>query len=295
MTASADYIAVFEALRPRLMGIAYRILGSRADAEDVVQDTGLRWLAGHCDTIREPQAWLVTVCTRRAIDMLRAAHRARVDYVGDWLPEPVATEATGDAEAAMIRAASLSTAFMLALERLSPRERAAYLLHDIFELPYDEVAKVLEASEPACRQLVSRARRHVRQDQLRSDADTSRKWLLLEAFQAALREGRPDRLVPLLAEDLQLTADGGGMAVVFASPAPGAASVALLTGQLMPWWAEYKIRLTGLNGEAGLVLSENDRIAATVTCQTNAAGKIERLFIIRNPEKLARLKDGFLV
>lgn len=293
MTRDHEHIALFEAARPRLMGIAYRILGSRADAEDAVQDTGLRWLAVDGSAILRPEAWLVTACTRRAIDMLRAAYRSRVDYTGDWLPEPVVTDALGHdqagAEVAMIRAASLSTAFMLVLERLSPRERAAYLLYEIFEMPYAELAAVLEASEPACRQLVTRARARIGRSKVRAHLDAPRKWQLLRAFQAALGDGRPDALLPLLADDLRLTADGGGKAAVFASPAPGAEAVALLTGQVMGWWAGYMAEVTGVNGEAGLVLRDRRGIVAAVTCAVNAEGRIDRLFIIRNPDKLASL------
>ena len=150
-------VEVFEKARPRLLSIAYRILGSRMDAEDAVQDTFLKWQAVDMDSIDAPGAWLTTTCTRRAIDMLRSASRSRVDYVGNWLPEPVQATSDNDVEAQMELSSSLSTAFLLALERLSPRERAAYLLHEIFEMPYADLAKSLDMSEPGCRKLVSRA------------------------------------------------------------------------------------------------------------------------------------------
>ena len=134
-----DPVPAFEAARPRLLGLAYRILGSRADAEDAVQDTFVKWQAADRSDVREPAAWLTTACTRRCLDILKAGARARVDYVGAWLPEPIATAALA-AEDKLELAASLTTAFLLVLERLTPKERAAYLLHDIFETPYPAVA-----------------------------------------------------------------------------------------------------------------------------------------------------------
>src|SRR5690242_21686362 len=150
MTDRED-IAVFEEARPRLLGLAYRILGSRADAEDAVQDTFLKWrTADHAD-IANPGGWLITTCTRRCIDLLRAAHRSRVDYVGTWLPEPMHMLTADPADEAL--GTSLTTAFLLMLERLTPKERAAYLLHEIFDMDYPDIAKALDMNQAACRQL----------------------------------------------------------------------------------------------------------------------------------------------
>ncbi|MEN4194546.1 sigma-70 family RNA polymerase sigma factor [Serratia marcescens] len=153
------YAALFESRRSFLIGLAYRILGSLADAEDAVQDTYIKWLHADRHSILNPAAWLTTVCTRRCLDLLRAAQQARVDYVGIWLPEPIQTAAAKTPEQTLELSSSLSTAFMLLLERLTPRERAAYLLHDIFDLPYADLATTLGGEETACRKLVSRARK----------------------------------------------------------------------------------------------------------------------------------------
>jgi RNA polymerase sigma factor (sigma-70 family) len=158
-------LQLFEGARPRLLGLAYRILGSRADAEDAVQDCFLKWRDADRSQIKTPAAWLSSVCTRRCLDIQRAADRARVDYVGPWLPEPIqpATPPAVDGKLA----ASLTTAFLLLLERLTPKERAAYLLHDIFDQSYAEIAAMLEMDEAACRKLVSRARQNIGRDKVR--------------------------------------------------------------------------------------------------------------------------------
>ena len=153
MTASDDPTP-FESRRRHLLGLAYRILGSVAEAEDAVQDTFLRWRAADRDAIANPAAWLTTACTRRSLDLLKSARRTRVDYVGTWLPEPVRTAAEETPESSLELASSLSTAFLLLLERLSPKERAAYLLHEIFEQPYPDVAAALGLQEATCRKLV---------------------------------------------------------------------------------------------------------------------------------------------
>lgn len=177
-------IATFEEARPVLLGLAYRILGSRADAEDVVQDTFLKWQAAGRGEILNPLAWLKTICTRRSIDLLRSAHRARVSYVGAWLPEPIHT-AVGEGGAGGL-AVSLTTAFLLMLERLTPKERAAYLLHDIFEQSYPEIAATLDLNEAACRQLMSRARSHIERAQVRHVTPLERQEELLSTFQSAI-------------------------------------------------------------------------------------------------------------
>ena len=161
MTSGTDRNS-FETLRPRLLGLAYRMLGSMADAEDAVQDTYLKWRSADRRDIANPEAFLTTVCTRHCLDSLKAAHRKRVDYVGPWIPEPLQIDAGTDPEADLARAESLTTAFLLMLERLSPKERAAFLLREVFGHSYGEVALALDVSEPACRQLVSRALKHVR-------------------------------------------------------------------------------------------------------------------------------------
>lgn len=201
MTASDD-ARLFAQSAPMLTGLAYRILGSRADAEDAVQDTFLKWQAADRDTIDNPGAWLTTACTRRCIDLLRSAHRTRVDYVGSWLPEPIHTEAAGQPEQQLSLASSLSTAFLLLLERLTPKERAAYLLHEIFDQPYPDVARILDIEEAACRKLVQRARGHVEQAKVRHVTPAEQQDQLLAAFETALSEGRTAPLAALLSEQI---------------------------------------------------------------------------------------------
>jgi RNA polymerase sigma-70 factor (ECF subfamily) len=183
-----------------LLGLAYRILGSRADAEDAVQDTFIKWQGTDQSEIENPAAWLTTACTRRCIDLARAAHKTRVEYVGAWLPEPIQT--SPDEQDKLALAGSLQTAFLLVLERLTPKERAAYLLHEIFDVPYPEVARTLDMQEPACRKLVSRAKATIDQAKVRHVTPVDRQEQLLAAFEEALAAGSTDRLSSLLSNFL---------------------------------------------------------------------------------------------
>ncbi|WP_246249211.1 RNA polymerase sigma factor SigJ [Chelativorans alearense] len=278
---------IFEHARPRLLSIAYRILGSRAEAEDAVQDTFLRWQETDIATVSSPGAWLTTACTRRAIDMLRAAYRSRVDYVGNWLPEPVHTLVDSEAEAQMELSSSLSTAFLLMLERLTPKERAAYLLYEIFEMSYADIAASLDMSEPACRKLVSRAKARIGDDQVRYQPTRERQEELLTAFEDAIRTGRPGGLVAMLASDVRLTADGGGKVATVADILEGDAVLAFLTERLTGWWAAYEWSFAELNGARGLMLKEGGKVVATVSFAFDSSDRITDIFIVRNPDKLA--------
>jgi RNA polymerase sigma factor (sigma-70 family) len=292
--AEARRTRFFMEARPRLLGIAYRILGSRAEAEDAVQDTFLRWQATQIESIESPGAWLTTVCTRRAIDMLRASYRSRVDYVGSWLPEPVQTVIKNDAESQMELASSLSTAFLLMLERLTPKERAAYLLHEIFEMPYTDVAASLNSNEPACRKLVSRAKARIGNSQVRHRPPEKRQKELLAAFEDAVRTGRPGALAAILASDVRLTADGGGKVATVTEVLEGGAVIAFLTERLSEWWAPYEWTFRQINGMRGLVLREGEKIVATASFAYDAADCISSIFIMRNPDKLEGL-SGFKI
>jgi RNA polymerase sigma-70 factor (ECF subfamily) len=285
------HVETFEHARPRLLGVAYRILGSRAEAEDAVQDTFLRWQKTDIATVGSPGAWLTTACTRRAIDMLRAAYRSRVDYVGNWLPEPVHTFIDSEAEAQMDLSSSLSTAFLLMLERLTPKERAAYLLYEIFEMSYADVAASLDMSEPACRKLVSRAKARIGDDQVRSQPTRERQEELLAAFEDAIRTGRSGNLAAMLASDVRLTADGGGKVAAAIDVLEGEAVLAFLTAQLNEWWAAYEWSFAELNGARGLVLKQKGEIVATVSFAFDRSDRVTDIFIMRNPDKLAGLGD----
>ena len=205
-----QHMQIFEEARPRLLGLAYRILGSRADAEDAVQDTFLKWQEVDRASIDTPAGWLTTACTRRCLDLLKAAHRKRVDYVGAWLPEPIHTASDDNAEEKLALTSSLTTAFLLMLERLTPKERAAYLLHEIFGQPYDEVAETLDMQETAARKLVSRAKTNIGLEKARHQTPRERQDELLSAFHSAIHGGNVTGLSALLSADVKLTADGGG-------------------------------------------------------------------------------------
>lgn len=285
------HVEIFEQARPRLLGFAYRILGSRADAEDAVQDTFLRWQETDLATVGSPGAWLTTACTRRAIDMLRAAYRSRVDYVGNWLPEPVHTFIDSEAEARMELSSSLSTAFLLMLERLTPKERAAYLLYDIFEMSYADVAASLDMSEPACRKLVSRANARIGDGQVRYQPTREKQEELLAAFEDAIRTGRPGKLTAMLASDVRLTADGGGKVAAVIDILEGKAVLTFLTDRLNEWWAAYDWSFAELNGAKGLVLKQGGEIVAAVSFAFDRSDCVTDIFIVRNPDKLAGLGD----
>ncbi|KAF0805984.1 sigma-24 (FecI) [Alcanivorax sp. S71-1-4] len=283
-------IRLFEARRGFLTGLAYRILGSVAEAEDAVQDTFLKWSQADRAVIAHPEAWLTTACTRRSIDLLRAAHQVRVDYVGAWLPEPLQAEAGDAPDAALELSSSLSVAFLLLLERLTPRERAAYLLHDVFDQPYEEVALALGVQEAACRKLVSRARQHVGDGNVRSAVPPVRQRALLAAFQEAVASGDTASLALLMSDDIELRTDGGGKVQALLAPLSGKAPVLdFIAGRLNLYWRAYTWHLTWINGGYGALLVDAGHIVASVSFACDAAGRATGIFIMRNPDKLARL------
>ena len=285
----------FEEARPKLLGLAYRILGSRADAEDAVQDTFLKWQAADCGEIGNPAAWLTTACTRRCLDLLRAAHRSRVSYVGAWLPEPIHTPIANEAETRLELASTLTTAFLLMLERLTPKERAAYLLHDIFEVPYPEIAETLDMQESAARKLVSRAKANVEQAKVRHVTPLERQDELLAAFQGAIASGTPAQLAALLSDDIRLAADGGGKVPAVARTLSGKQEVlAFMVDRLHEWWADYGWTRADINGSRGFILTKDGGTVATVTFGYDEDGRATDIFIMRNPDKLAGLAGSAL-
>jgi len=280
-------LAAFEQARPALRGLAYRILGSLAEAEDAVQDTFVKWQAADRAAIETPQAWLTTVCTRRCLDLLKAADRARVDYVGPWLPEPVHTVTDG---APAELAASVTTAFLLLLNRLSPKERAAYLLREIFDHDYAEVARILGVQEAACRKLVSRAQAALRREKPRQVVPPARQEELLDAFQLAVNSGATDRLSALLADDIALRADGGGKVAAAKRVLRGRDEVlAFLTRVLGKAWPQWRQARQEINGGLGMVLFEGEAIRASITFGFDADGAVSDIYIMRNPEKFGGL------
>lgn len=287
MTTQPDP-GVFENHRERLFGIAYRMLGSVEDAEDIVQEANLRWIIADAEAVRTPEAWLVTVTTRLSIDRLRRARVEREHYAGMWLPEPIATPASdrrADVES------DLSVAFMLLLERLGPEERAALLLRDVFDAAYAEIARVLEKSEVACRQMVHRARTRVHNGRARYAVPPQALESLLERFLVALRADDKDALLELVAEDTTWTSDGGGKVTAGRRVIYGAARIVrLLLSLERKSLGTISHRVAWINGEPAIVSFRGDRVAFTTSVETDG----ERLFAfyrVLNPDKLQHVAE----
>lgn len=279
-------LQVFEQARPILFGLAYRILGSRADAEDVVQDCFLKWYDADRSAIKSPTAWLSTVCTRRSLDLLRAHNHTRVDYVGPWLPEPIQTVTPPGADGEL--AASLTTAFLLMLERLTPKERAAYLLREVFDQPYPVIAATLEMEEAACRKLVSRARTHIDQGKIRHVTPAETQDRLLNAFRSAITSGSTAQLAALLSTDIRVTTDSGGKVIAARRILEGDEVLALLS-HAHSWWEGCRWTITDINGGRGAILTQDDQPMLTLSFSYNEVGQVSDIFITRNPDKLAHL------
>lgn len=276
----------FEAHRPRLMRLAYRMLGSLTEAEDVAQDAWLRWSRIDPTEIREPGAWLTRTTTRLALDRLKSARMQRETYVGAWLPDPMITGPEPDAEAF---ADDLTLSLMTAMERLSPLERAAFLLHDVFDVGFDEVATTLERDPVSVRQLASRARRHIQAARPRYAVEPEEGERLARAFFDAARSGDTAALSTLLADDVTLRSDGGGKVIAFHNAINGAPKLLRLYAGLHRKYGHEgseMIRPVWIDGLPGYVSLERGRILQT-TALTIAEGLIVEVFITRNPDKLA--------
>jgi RNA polymerase sigma-70 factor, ECF subfamily len=273
-------------LRPLLFSIAYRMLGSVTEAEDVVQEAFLRRQAA--GEVASERAFLTTVTTRLAIDVLRSARHRRETYVGSWLPEPLV-----DAEApALVEADdSVSLAFLVLLERLSPVERAVLVLRDAFDLPFAEIAEIVDRSEDNCRQILSRARRRIEDDRPRFDADPAERDALAARFLAAAREGDLDGLVAMLADDAVLVGDGGGRARAIPRPMVGAAAIArgliAFYGQAREWG--LTLVPATVNGQPGFRALDADGRLVNVAALDIAGGAVHAVYSMLNPEKLGHL------
>jgi RNA polymerase sigma-70 factor, ECF subfamily len=302
--SDVDDVTVFEAERARLLGLAYRMLGSRSDAEDIVQDAWLRW-QGHGDDralIDRPAAWLTTVVSRLALDRLRARQRDRADYVGPWLPEPVLL--ADDPSVTVERRDSLRLGFVHLLERLNPRERVAFVLADVFDEPHQSISTVLDESVVNCRQLVSRARRKLAATPAIDAASTSAAATAhassmpplgsssadaLDAFLAAAAGGDVDALLAALSPEVVLVSDGGADRHAARRPVLGADRVArflLTTAQRAPTDSSYDVVV--INSERALLVSSNGRPFLALWVQ-NGTGGIDAIRIVVNPTKLAAL------
>ena len=278
--------------RGRLVGLAYRMLGSLADAEDVVQDAYLRFASADREGVRSTEAFLVRIVTRLCLDRLKSARARREVYVGPWLPEPVADAEAITPETARALADDLSFALMLTLERLSGPERAAFLLHDVFDTPFSEIAAALGRSEAACRQLAARARKAVRRERPSRRADAGRHEALLAAFAKAAASGDASGLRALLTEDAAALADGGGVKLAALNPIVGAdhvsrffAGIYRKAGRL---GAETRFVLAQINGAPGCLVYVNGVLDQTMSVDVRE-GRIAAVYVVRNPEKLAAL------
>ncbi|WP_213979971.1 sigma-70 family RNA polymerase sigma factor [Sphingomonas sp. dw_22] len=279
----ADAAASFDPLRPRLARIAYRMLGSVADAEDMVQGAFVRWLGTDRAAVREPEAFLRRVVTRLCLDQIKSARARRETYVGPWLPEPIVEEEE--------EADDVTLPLMLALERLSPLERAAFLLHDVFGVSFDEIAETIDRDPAACRQLASRARGHVRSARPRFDVPKEKGLEIAAAFFAASRSGDMAGLRSLLAADVSLYSDGGGKVHAGLRPIHGVDDMIKLHASLARFFAKDMSRVVRyglINGLPGFVTIEPGGVLQTTALAIGEAG-IEAIYVMRNPDKLGHL------
>jgi RNA polymerase sigma-70 factor (ECF subfamily) len=295
---TVDPAASFEPHRRRLLGLAYRMLGSMAEAEDAVQEAYLRWHDADRENVAEPRAFLITTTTRICLDVLKSARVRREEYVGPWLPDPVIDTAALAPETQAEMAEDLSVALLLALDRLSPLERAAFLLHDVFDYSFAQVADTLGRNEAACRQLASRARARVREarpagavpSRAASGAVDAKHAELLSAFMAASRSGDVAGLTRLLASDARLVGDGGGKVSAALNVIEGADRVAaFLAGAVRKGWTDdWTVRFDTINGLPGLIVSGPTGVVQTTAFEIQG-DVVKAIYAVRNPDKLRHL------
>ena len=279
-------LTLFEEQRSLLFGIAYRMLGSVSEAEDMVQETFLRWQRQPIAEIRSAKAWLTSAITRLCIDHLRSARVRREEYVGVWLPEPLIDHSPHAHRADARLADSLSTAFLVVLETLSPAERAVFLLREVFEYDYEEIARITERSEASCRQMLRRAREHVTAGKSRFAANAGRHEELATKFLETCRVGDTAGLLSMLREDVVLYSDGGGKVVAAPRPITGAAKATrFLIGVTKVAPADAEHRFAIVNEAPGVLRFSEGKLVQTTTFEI-VDGQIQSLYIMRNPDKL---------
>jgi RNA polymerase sigma-70 factor (ECF subfamily) len=290
MSADSTRLAAFDEHRGLLFSIAYRMLGSVADAEDILQETFIRWLQASTDDVRSTKAFLITIITRLSINYLQSARVKREEYFGQWLPEPLATDPGADPSHPLQVDESLSIAFLVLLERLNPTERAVFLLREVFDYDYAEIAAALGQSEANCRQILRRARQHVRAERPRFRPSAEEHDALLERFQRAAGSGDVDGLLALLSAGVVLHTDGGGKAPALPNRVEGADRVARAIAGGVAKFAPGDLvqRMVQINGEPGIVSYQHGLPFGVFTIQVRD-GRIAAIYAITNPDKLAYL------
>ena len=292
--ASPDRDAQFLAHRGLVFTIAYDVLGSVTDAEDVVQETYLRWRTASA-TVSDPRAYLARTASRQALNSLRATSRRREDYPGEWLPEPLPTGPDApatDPEAAVLTAGEVSTAMLVLLQTLTGPERAAFLLHEVFDFSYSEIAATLEAGEPAVRQMVHRARARVHTGAPRAVPDTGEHRAAVERFLAAAMTGKVQPLLDLLAPDVVLVSDGGGKANAAMHPVHGPDKVArLMLGLAAKYGAGAVPEFLELNGLPAVAFRESGAVTTVFQLELSGDGQVQAVYAVRNPDKLVRVQN----
>jgi RNA polymerase sigma-70 factor (ECF subfamily) len=288
MTGTDRATEAFVAHRNLLFTVAYELLGSAADAEDVLQETWLRWVKVDLDTVQDNRAYLVRIASRQALQRLRTLGRRKESYVGPWLPEPLLT--APDVAEDVELADSVSMAMLLVLETLKPTERAVFVLREVFGLDYDEIAKAVDKTPEAVRQVAHRARSHVAARRPRGVVSATETRDALEAFQRAVNTGDLQGLVDILAPDVVFLGDGGGVVQALPRPVVGAEKVARILAVGLEHLAEGSLEITQINGQPALILRFTDEVD-TVTVLHVEDGKIAGFYAVRNPAKLAHLKE----
>ena len=281
-------VEVFENQRPYLFSVAYRMLGSVVDAEDCLQDAFLRWRKADTAQVMSPRSFLVTVVTRLCIDRLRAQKSSREEYIGPWLPEPVLTDSSTAGDQSEL-SESLSIAFLVLLESLSPVERAVYLMREIFRYEYAEIADVIEKSESNTRRIFSRSKQHLETRQPRFSVEPTTHQQVFDEFMSACQSGDLQQLVTLLADDVVLYSDGGGKVAAARRPILGPDNVSrLLLGILKKAPPEFEFTVASVNGRPGVVAGMPEWTQSVMTADI-VDGKVQNLYVISNPDKLVNV------
>lgn len=283
MSTSTD---TYQTARSRLFGLAYRLLGSRVEAEDIVQEAWFKWQAVNTAELSDPEAWLITVVTRLGIDRQRQLKRRRETYEGPWLPEPLLGESDQDAESLMTLASDLSMAFLITLETLSAEERAAFLLREVFDYSHEEIAGILNKSAAASRQLVSRARTRLRDDQPRYHVSAEQQRQVVKRFIDAMMGEDSEAFARLMAEEVCWVADGGGKARAASQAVRGIrAATRLAMGLAHRWHGQLQLKSIQVNGQSGVALWVADNLHAVMVLETDGE-QVQRIYSVVNPEKL---------